>query len=355
MSEDQGEKTEQATDAKREEFRKQGQVAHTRELGSALLFLAIAGSVWFFGRFYMSNIQELFNKTFGADMVMSIRKGNPFELVQFAATKAFILMLPISVVAAVIGVVSTVAQIGFMQVEDAFSPKFEKLNPIDGFSRIVSLRALVEGLKAFLKLGAVGIVLWLLLKGEAAKAPYLVTYSIEQILEYIGTVVVKLMMGVGLVMTALAAADYFFQRWDLEKKMMMTKQEVKEEHKSREGDPMIKSRIRRIQREMANKRMMNDIPKASVVITNPTHIAVVLKYDDTLPAPQVVAKGADLVAERIKAIAREHNIPIMENKPLARTIFKTIKIGQIIPRELFVAVAEVLSYVFKLKQKRWKK
>ena len=133
---------------------------------------------------------------------------------------------------------------------------------------------------------------------------------------------------------------------------MMTKQEVKEESKQREGDPMIKSRIRRMQREMSSKRMMEAIPKADVVITNPTHIAVVLKYGENLPAPQIVAKGADLVAERIKAIAREHNIPIVENKPLARTIYKTLKIGQVIPRELFVAVAEVLSYVYRLRKKK---
>jgi len=134
--------------------------------------------------------------------------------------------------------------------------------------------------------------------------------------------------------------------------MMMSKQEVKEEHKSREGDPLIKARIRKVQREMANRRMMEKVPKADVIITNPTHIAVALKYDANLPAPQLIAKGGDLIAEKIKAIAKENNIPVVENKPLARTIFKTMKLGQVIPKELFVAVAEVLSYVYKLKRKR---
>jgi flagellar biosynthetic protein FlhB len=169
---------------------------------------------------------------------------------------------------------------------------------------------------------------------------------------YMGKVVVKLLGGVGGLMFIIAAADYFYQRWDLEKKMMMTKQEVKEEHKSREGDPMVKNRIRRIQREMASKRMMADVPKADVIITNPTHIAVCIKYSDNLPAPQLIAMGADNVAEKIKELARQHNIPIVENKPLARTIFKTMKIGQVIPRELFVAVAEVLSYVYRLRRKK---
>jgi flagellar biosynthetic protein FlhB len=156
-------------------------------------------------------------------------------------------------------------------------------------------------------------------------------------------------------MAVLSAADYFFQRWELEKEMRMTKQEIKEEAKSREGDPLIKSRVRKIQREMANRRMMEKVPKADVIITNPTHIAVALKYSENLPAPQLVAKGGDLVAEKIKEIARENNIPIVENKPLARTIFKTLKLGQVIPRELFVAVAEVLAYVYKLKRKARKK
>src|SRR5690606_788288 len=200
----------------------------------------------------------------------------------------------------------------------------------------------------------VAIVVYLLLESEIGKIPYLVSSSPGEIITYIGSVCGRLLFGVGLVTVVLAAADYFFQRWDLERRMMMSKQEIKEEVKQREGDPMIKARIRRIQREVANRRMMEAIPKADVIVTNPTHIAVALKYSADLPAPQVIAKGADLIAEKIKSIARENNIPIVENKPLARTIFKTLKIGQVIPRELFVAVAEVLSYVYRLRRKKKK-
>ncbi|MNJ99870.1 Flagellar biosynthetic protein FlhB [compost metagenome] len=351
MSEDNGEKTEQATDARREEFRKKGNVAHTRELGSAVLLLAAAGCVYLLGRFFFQNLFEVFNYSFGEQMVTHVRQGEFSEALRFCATKAFILILPVSLIAGVLGVASTVMQIGFMQVEDALSPKFEKVNPIDGFGRIFSLRALAEGIKSILKMGAIGIILYFLLRGEVQQIPYMLSFSLEQILQYIGTVIVKLLGGVGSLMFVLAAADYFYQRWDLEKKMMMTKEEVKQEHKQREGDPMIKSRMRQIQRKMAGKRMMEAIPKADVVITNPTHIAVVLKYSDNLPAPQIVAMGADAVAEKIKEIARENKVPIVENKPLARTIFKTMKIGQVIPRELFVAVAEVLSYVYRLRKK----
>lgn len=352
MSDDQGEKTEQATDTRREEFRKQGQVAHTRELGSAAVLLVAAGCVYALGRFFFQNMFEVFNYTFGQDMVKLIREGNPMEAVAFCAGKTAILIAPVMGVAGVIGAASSILQIGFMQVEDALSPNFNKINPLEGFKKIFSLRALVEGIKSFLKMLAVGTIVYFLLRGEVAKIPYLLTYSVEQTLVYCGGIVVRLLGGIGAMMIVLAAADYFFQRWDLEKKMMMTKEEVKQESKQREGDPMIKGRIRRIQREMASKRMMEAIPKADVVITNPTHIAVVLKYGENLPAPQIVAKGADAVAERIKELAREHNVPIVENKPLARTIYKTLKIGQVIPRELFVAVAEVLSYVYRLKKKK---
>jgi flagellar biosynthetic protein FlhB len=211
---------------------------------------------------------------------------------------------------------------------------------------------LVEGFKSLLKLFVVGAVVYALVKDQVVKIPTLSSLSIAQLMVFAGDLLIRLMGAVGVFLAVVAAADYFFQRWTLEKQMRMTKQEVKEEHKSREGDPMIKARIRRIQREMANKRMMADIPKADVIITNPTHIACAIKYDPkTMAAPILLAKGADAIAERIKEIARESNIPVMENKPLARTIFKSMKIGQVIPRELFKAVAEVLSYVYKLKRR----
>ncbi len=353
MAADEGsEKTEQATDARREEFRKQGNVAHSRELGSAILLLAASGGIYALGRFYFKNFYELFHYTFGPDLIQTVREGQFTEALKVNGLKCLILITPVMGVAALLGVFSSLAQVGILQVEDAISPKFEKLNPVDGLKRVFSLRAVVEALKSILKMGAIGVVLYFLLRGEVHQIPHLVTFSVEQIIQYIGGIVVKLLGGVGSVMFVIAAADYMYQRWELEKKMMMTKQEVKEEHKQREGDPMIKSRIRRIQREMATKRMMADVPKADVIITNPTHIAVCIKYGENLPAPQLVAMGADNIAEKIKEIAREHNIPIVENKPLARTIFKTMKIGQVIPRELFVAVAEVLSYVYRLRRKK---
>lgn len=354
MAEDQEEKTEQATDARREDFRKRGQVAQTRELGSAVILFAGAAGVTVLSQYFFKNLVELLGRSFGTEMVRLIREGNITEALQFSGIKIVMLIAPVFAIVAILGAGSTVLQIGFLQVEDALSLNLDKINPISGFKRVFSLRGLAEGFKALLKMVGLAAILWMLLRSEVHQIPYLISYSVNQLMSYIGVVFFKLFFGVGIVTLVLAASDYFFQRWQLEKEMMMTKQEIKEEHKQQQGDPMIKARIRRVQREVANRRMMDAVPKADVVITNPTHLAVVLKYDANLPAPQLVAKGADLIAERIKELAREHNIPVIENKPLARTIFKTLKIGQVIPRELFVAVAEVLSFVYKLKRKRIK-
>jgi flagellar biosynthetic protein FlhB len=352
MAEEDQEKTEEASQARREEFRKRGEVAQTKELTSTLFLLFSAGAIYVLGKFFFTQLYEVFHYSCGADMVQAVRDGQITGALKIAGSKIFILTAPVMLIALLISVGSTVVQVGFLQVEDALAPNFEKINPLSGFKRMFSLRNLVEAVKSFIKLVFVAAVVVLILKKEIFKVPFMIQLSVQELVSYMGDITVRLLGGIGVAMGALSAADYFFQRWDLDKKMMMTKQEVKEEHKQREGDPLIKARIRRVQREMANRRMMDKVPKADVIITNPTHIAVALKYDANLPAPQLIAKGADLIAERIKALAREHNIPVIENKPLARTIYKTLKIGQVIPRELFVAVAEVLSYVYRLRKKK---
>ncbi len=351
-SEDQDqEKTEQASDTRKEDFRKKGQVAQSKELASALFLLAGAGAIFMLSRFFLAQLVEAFHFSLGMDMVSAVREGDMFTAAKLAGSKIFFLTAPVLLIALIVGVASSVVQVGFLNVEEALTPKLEKINPLEGFKRLFSLRSVVEAVKAILKLIFICAVAALVVKSEIIKVPSLIQFSAEQLISYMGLITVKLMAGIGMAMVVLAGADYFFQRWDLNKKMMMTKQEVKEEHKQREGDPLIKARIRRVQREMSNRRMMDKVPQADVIITNPTHIAVALKYDQNLPAPQVIAKGADLIAEKIKAIAKENNIPVIENKPLARTIFKTLKIGQVIPKELFVAVAEVLSYVYRLRRK----
>jgi flagellar biosynthesis protein FlhB len=354
-TQDQGEKTEEATQTRREDFRKRGQVAQTKELASALFILIGLAGIFALGRFFMQEIFEVFNHSLGVNLVHYVRNGDVLPALKFAAGKMGILIAPVIGIGFIVGIGSSILQIGFLQIEDAMSMDLNRISPLEGLKRMFSLRNLVEGVKAILKLIFILVVAYFVLRSEVWKLPGLMYVTPEQMMSYMGTMTGKLLGGIGVAMVILAAADFFFQKWDLEKKMMMTKQEVKEEHKSREGDPLIKARIRKIQREMANKRMMEKVPKADVIITNPTHIAVALKYDANNAAPQLVAKGADLMAEKIKEIAKQFEIPIVENKPLARTIFKTMKLGQVIPRELFVAVAEVLSYVYKLKRKRVKR
>ncbi len=348
----QDDKTEQATDSRREDFRKRGQVAMTRELGTALVFLASAGLLYVLARFFFTNIAEVFNVAFGASMLKFVKAGEYSDLLWFAGGKILLLVSPVMFGTLVIGVASTLVQTGFLQVEDALSMNLGRLNPMSAIGRIFSMKGIGELVKSMLKMIVVCWTMYLLLKSEIHMIPYLSTLSIPEIFGYLGRVIFKLLMGTGIFMLVIAVADYFFQRWQLEKEMMMSKQEIKEEHKSREGDPMIKARIRKIQREVSQRKMMQNVPKADVIITNPTHIAVALRYSDKLPAPQLIAKGGDFMAEKIKELAKQHNIPVIENKPLARTIFKTMKVGQVIPRELFVAVAEILSYVFRLKRKR---
>lgn len=346
-----GEKTEEATPQRREDFRRRGQVAQTRELASVFVLFGASLAIWLFSRFFFTQAQDLMTQTVGDFVVKSAREGDWIAAAGFAVSKMAWLTGPIFGLFLVLSVVSNLIQTGFIYNEEALQFKPERLDPVQGLRRIFSLKAVVEGLKALLKLVVVGTVAWMVLRSEIQALPHLVEYSISQILSYIGDVALRLLLGVGSLMAVLAGLDFLFQRWDLEKEMMMTKEEVKEEMKSREGDPMTRSRIKRMQREVASRRMMEEIPKADVIITNPTHIAVALKYDENMVAPRLIAKGADLIAEKIKTLAREHNIPIVENKPLARTIFKTLKLGQSIPRELYTAVAEVLAYVFRLKRK----
>ena len=355
MAEDksQQEKTEEATPQRREDFRKQGQVAQTRELSSALVLFGVAILMWFMSRYLLQQVFDTYNTLYGSHLLQVIKTGNIFPALSFAFKQIFIFIGPVLLVLFFIAIASTVSQIGFLFSDETLKPNLNKINPIEGFKRVFSMKSLVEGLKAIFKFTLVSTVIYFVLKGESAVIPKLLFFGPSQTLAFVGSLLFKTMLSISAVMAVLAAFDYLFQRFDLEKQMKMTKQEVKEEVKSREGDPLIKARIRKIQKEMATKRMMEDVPKADVIITNPTHLAIALKYDpDKYAAPVVLAKGADHLAKKIRELAKDHSIPIVENKPLARTIFKTIEIGQVIPRELFAAVAEVLAYVFKLKRKR---
>jgi flagellar biosynthetic protein FlhB len=216
--------------------------------------------------------------------------------------------------------------------------------------KFVSLKSMVELVKSMFKIVIVGGVAYVIVEKEMHYFPSLMQQSVVDILLFIASVTFKIFFFVCLVLIFLAALDYVYQRWQHEKSLKMTKQEVKDERKQTEGDPKIKARIRSIQLEMAQRRMMEAIPEADVVITNPTHLALAIKFDaKEMIAPTVLAKGSGFIAERIKEVAREHNVPIVEDKPLAQAMFKLVEIGDFIPIELYRAVAEVLAYVYRLK------
>lgn len=350
-SSDDSERTEDPTPQRREDFRNRGQVAQSRELSSVLVVFATVLTVWLLGKFFFIQLYEVFTLSFTEFLYTSSRQEDWVAAIKFAVNKSAMIVVPLGAILWIVNVAATLLQVGFLNSEETFKFDLNKLNPVDGFKRVFAFRAVVEGIKAVIKISLVIGIVYLIARSEIRLVPHLINYEINSLLVYIGSLFLKLFSWIGAFMLAIFAIDFFYQRWELEKKMRMTKQEVKEEIKSREGDPLIRARIRKLQRELANRRMMDDVKKADVIITNPTHIAVALQYSKNMIAPKLIAKGADEIAERIKKRARENNIPIIENKTLARTIYKTLKIGQIIPRELYTAVAEVLSYIFRLKKK----
>lgn len=349
---DQQEKTEEATQQRREEFRRKGQVAQTRELATVLYLLAAFVIFWLSGSYFFGQIASLWSHTFESTIKEALEGAALATVLIFYVKEGLFLLAPIVLVFMVVGVSASLLQVGFLTNEETLKFDLNKLNPLNGMKRVFSLRSAVEGLKSLFKVGLVLLVLYLMLKADIGILPSLVHAEVGQVLTYVGSIILRLLGAIALLMAVLAGLDYFFQRWEMEKKMRMSKQEVKEEHKTREGDPMVKARIRRIQREMATQRMMDEVPTADVVITNPTHISVALKYDpEKYAAPILVAAGRDHMAFKIREVAKKAGVPLVENKPLARAIFKTLKVGQVIPRELFQAVAEVLAYVFKLKKR----
>ncbi len=348
---DQQERTEEATQQRREEFRRKGQVAQTRELSTVMYLLSAFVIFWLAGSYFFHQIVDLWNFSFDSTLQEVLQGAEIAPVFVFYLKEGLFLMTPIVLVFMVVGVSASLLQVGFLTNEETLKFDLNKLNPLTGVKRVFSLRSLVEGIKSLFKVTMVLLVLYMVLRNDIAVLPSLVNAPVGEVLTYVGGVVLRLLGSIALLMGVVAGLDYFFQRWEMEKKMRMTKQEIKEEHKSREGDPLIKARIRRIQREMATKRMMDAVPTADVIITNPTHISVALKYNpEKYAAPLLVAAGQDHMAFKIRELAKENGVPIVENKPLARTIYKTLKVGQVIPRELFQAVAEVLAYVFRLRR-----
>ncbi|MBM7623505.1 flagellar biosynthesis protein FlhB [Sporohalobacter salinus] len=347
------EKTEDPTPKRRKEAREEGQVAQSQELSMA--FTLLFSFIMLF--FLMDNIlyesMQFMDKYFTDYMTMTLNNQTFHTLLLEIAKFIFQLVSPIMFVVALVGVVVGLLQTGFLFTPTSLQPDPSKLNPVSGFKQIFSKQTAAEFLKSILKISIVGIIAYFTIKGNLPKLITLSKVGVHQVVALIGNIVYSLAIKISLILILLGIIDFIYQKWEHEQQLKMTKQEVKEEKKQTDGNPEIKKRQKEKQQEMAMNRMMESVPEADVVITNPTHIAIAIKFDiDSMEAPIVVAKGKGEVAQKIKDKAEECGIEIVEEKPLARALYAQVEIDQEIPMELYQAVAEVLAYVYQVNEER---
>ncbi len=349
--EQQQDKTEPASPRRKEEARKKGEVAKSRDIAPAAVLSAGVIYLFFAAKGLSTKLGLLIEQTFSRVSLFPASELNLLEASLQMLRYFLWMILPVMMVVAVTALAVNYLQVGSIWSVEQLSPKASKINPVQGLQRMFSLQALLELAKSLAKVIIVGWVAFSTLKGDFPHFIPLIYQDRWSILSWLGAMSWKLTIRCCMVIMVIAVLDYLYQRWEFERKLRMSKQELKDEYKQTEGDPMVKSRIRAIQREMARRRMMEEVPKADVVITNPTHLAVALRYDAAkMKAPKVVAKGADRIALRIRELARENGVVLVENRPLAQNLYK-LELGEEIPGRLYQAVAEILAYVYKLKRK----
>lgn len=346
------EKTEDPTAKRQQEARDKGQIAKSMEINSVFIVMVAFLALKAFGTHIYSELTGFMILLFSysaADFTINSLQHLFMEASMVFVKTCFPIMLIIMITALSINYV----QVGFLFSLQPLMPSLDKIsfNPAKALQKMFSKRSLVELFKSCCKVTIIGYFVYRFAAKETLQVPQLLSADLLDSLQVVASLVLNLVYQISAVMLILAALDYFYQGWEYKNNLKMTKHEIKEEFKQAEGNPQIKSKIRERQRAMAMRRMMQEIPRADVVVTNPTHYAVALKYDKNMPAPMVIAKGQDLLAQRIKEIAKEHHVAIVENKPLARTLFSATEIGEIIPQDLYQAVAEVLAYVYKLKKR----
>lgn len=348
-----GEKTEPATAKKLKDARKEGKVAKSKELTSAFDLIVLFLCLKIFVSYVGGNLLGLFDLVYG-NMADFVRINEGYMSSQAVSTVLFpviirwlLTVLPFFAFGVVITFLISVIQVGWTVSAKPMQPKLSKFNPINGFKRIFSKDTLFELVKSIFKVGIIIYIAYTSVRDEAGHLFILYELDLKQAIALVGTLIIDIGLKISIVYLIIGIADYAYQKWKFNDEMKMTKQEVKDEFKNTEGDPQIKGRQRRKMQEVSQRRMMQDVPKADVVITNPTHYAVALKYEaEVRPAPYVVAKGEDYLAQKIKKVARENNVEIVENKPLARMLYSNVDIGADIPPELYQAVAEILAVIF---------
>ncbi len=350
---DNSDKTEKATPKKRSDLRKKGQVLQSRELPASLILLIMFLSVRIFGGNIYTGCSKIFNMFVSQNTEYNLQDPNEImRLVTFVLLEILKMVAPFFIVAILVGVLSSYVQIGFLFTFEPIKPKFSHLNPINGLKKMFSSRSLFELAKSIVKVILVSWVAWSSIQGEFTNMMKLMDLSVVQIAAYLIDTALSIAIKICFSLLVIAAVDYFFQWRKHEKDIRMSKQEIKEEYKQMEGNPEIKSKIKQKQREISMRRMLKEVPKADVIITNPTHYAVAIKYDpQKMSAPYILAKGVDFMAQRIKEVAKDNKVHIMENKPLAQALYNTVEIGEAVPQELYKAVAEVLAFVYSMEGK----
>jgi flagellar biosynthesis protein FlhB len=344
-------KTEQATPKRKQEARERGQIARSVELNSAIILLTALITIRYVGPYLLNSMGKLTVFTYenlSADFGME----NVYSYTIFYMMEIFKMVAPILMMMLIVGLIVNYMQVGVLFTIQPLTPKLSKISPIAGFQRLFSRRSLIEFVKSMLKLT---VIAWLGYEGVKSALPELIPAMDMQgaeAIKFVGELTSNILTRIIIALLIIAALDFLYQRWEHGESLKMSKQEIKDEFRQAEGDPMIKARIRQIQREMARRRMFESIPKATVVITNPTHVAVALEYKDGMQSPVVLAKGERVIAEKIKEVARKYNVPIVENPPLARTLLKQCPVGAPISPDLFEAVAEVLAFVYRMNRKK---
>jgi flagellar biosynthesis protein FlhB len=347
-------RTERPTPRRLQKAREKGQVARSKEVPAAavllggLLFLSYFGSSMLRG--LQGQLSDFLRIRPPQDMSVAYVSTIAFEV----SARVVQLLMPMMLLVCIVGIAGNVMQSGFILSWHQLAFRFEKLNPTNGWSRIFSKNGAMELVKSLALVLVISYISYQVIVQHMSLYPRLVLMNASQLLYWTGSICYQVCLRVCIFLVLIAVADYAFQRYRFLEQLKMTKQEVKDDFKEMEGDPLTRGRIRRIQREMARKRMMAAVPTADVVIANPTHYAVALKYDmNAMEAPQVVAKGVGFLAIKIKELAQKHDIPIVENRSLAQTLYKTVEIGAFVPVTLYRAVAEILAYIYKTRN-RWR-
>lgn len=343
------ERSEQATGKRRDDFRKRGQVAQSKEVVTAAL-MTMSLLLWvFYAQSFWRSLEQLFTKSLNNLHQPQLTVLRLLVLTNQTITELGILLWPIFLMTLVVGFFGSFLQVGPLFTTKPFMPDLSKFNLIKGMGRFFSKRSALEVVKSLAKVSLVGAVAGFTLADEFGTALQLLSVDLAQTVIFLGDVAYLILAKACAIFILLGLIDFLFTRWEMEQKMKMTKQEIKEEYKETEGDPQLKARVRSTQQQMARKRMMAEVPKADVIITNPTHLSIAVSYQrDSMDAPEIIAKGADHLAMRIRDIAKKNNIPLVENVPVARALYK-MDIGSAIPEEMFKAVAEILAYVYSLK------